>query len=70
MDFIKRLDYLSKAIKLNEAFENKDVAQVAIILGMTPEICDPMTGSEIMDAIQVRLADFTREWETYINVQE
>lgn len=64
LDKIKaRIDRMNKAWRLSEAFENKDMAKVAMILGMTPEMCEPMTGQEIIDAISVRLHDFTVEFE-------
>lgn len=58
-----RLDRMSKAVQIYEAFERQDLARVAIILGMTPEMCEPMTGQEIIDAITVRMHDFTVELE-------
>lgn len=58
-----RLDRMTKAYQIYEAFERQDLAKVAMILGMTPEMCEPMTGQEILDAITVRMHDFTVEFE-------
>ena len=60
---MNKLKAFSMLPKVNAALKNNDYGQLALALGMTPEMIEEMSIKEIMEAMTVRMADLNRVLE-------
>lgn len=53
--------------RVNAALENDDYAELALALGMTPEMIEQMSIVEVFEAMTVRMSDLTKAIDKGLN---
>lgn len=63
MKMNEKLEMLDKAYKINKAVETNTISDLIVLVGLTDELIAGLSIEEIMEATQVRLYDFTKQFE-------
>lgn len=58
---IEKLQKIEQVIKVGRALEQDKMMEVALLLGLTPELTKDMSIEDIFDALTVRMANLLKE---------